>query len=120
VNDNIIPSNDAHAQDTPASVRHYRIKPIILHTGRWLHIADGVLEVDGVAWLGQVQADPDTGAYQVTALVDRTGHGWHAPLGWQADIIHPEPPPPSGGGLLRLPLASLCLRPASSLTEVAA
>jgi hypothetical protein len=78
--------------DTPVVapvIRYYRITPIILHTSRHqLAIADGVVEVDGAAWLGQVQTDPDTGAWQVAAIVDaQSGYAWRAPVGWQADTL---------------------------------
>jgi hypothetical protein len=120
VNISIIPQ--PRADGIAPTPRHHQIRPIILHTGARLAIADGVVEVGGVAWLGQVRRDADTGAFTVAAYVDAGGHGWRAPLGWQADILlsmtddggGDDPPPPPA--VARRPVA---LAPARRRLEVA-
>jgi hypothetical protein len=85
----------------PASpIRYHRIAPIILHTGVWLHIADGVIEVDGSPYLGQVTgAGP---AFRVAGFLVGNHYAYPAPVGWRADILassslngRGDEPPPS-------------------------
>lgn len=95
----IIPETDP--QHKP-QLRYYRINAICFHTGTLLHIANGVIEVDGTAYLGQIRADADDPTdYTVAAFVDSIGTGVPAPAGWEADIL-PDPPP-TGGGILPFP-----------------
>lgn len=81
-------------------LRFYRINALCYHTGTLLHIANGVVTVDGAAYLGQIRADADDPtSYTVAAFTTRDGYGVPAPAGWEASVIRDDPPP-TGGGLL--------------------
>jgi hypothetical protein len=76
----------APQESTRPLIRYHRVKPLILHTDPWLHIADGVIEdEDGVAWFGQVRG---TGpAFTVAGFLIESTHAYAATPGWQADVI---------------------------------
>lgn len=97
------PIIDPITPDHKPLIRYYRIGAICYHTGDLLHIANGVVTVDGAAYLGQIRADPDDPTvYTVAAFVDSAGYGRLAPAGWEASVIRDDPPP-TGGGLLLFP-----------------
>jgi len=76
---------DEPSDPPPPPPQYFRITPIILHTGHWLHIADGVILESGVAWLGQATggAAPD---FRVAPFLVGNTPAYAAPRGWQADV----------------------------------
>ncbi len=84
------------AQNTPTAstsiVRYHQIGAICFHVGDLLHIANGVVEVDGTGYLGCVQADADDlDSFTVAAFVTGNQHYFTAPAGWEADVTATAP-----------------------------
>lgn len=84
-------------------IRYYRLAAGWITDGPLLVLVNGVAVLDGVAVLGQVCADPDTGAFIVAPILAADGTPVIAPPGWEADILPDPVPPPLGGGRAPVP-----------------
>lgn len=69
-------------------IRFHRINPLTFPDGLRLCIADGVIEVEASAYLGQVRAPSDTpDEFRVAAFTSCANQMIPAPRGWAAHVL---------------------------------